>query len=155
MNSWEVYRINSADERDYPISGIPTTNDVTIAEAYWMLKASLDDSDANAVASITITQEQQDQGYISTDGLNDGTALLKFLIAETLLSACDPKVTYFRSLKVKLSNDRYSAPQDADAPVRILPAGVQKGSGGTTPSAGSFIVTQGFGLRDLITQGYS
>ena len=129
MNNWEVYRQGSADERDYAIAGVPTTNGVAIEEAYWALKKSLSDSDADALVFLTITADADDIGVISDSGLGDGSGTLKFVIDEAALFGLDPRVTYFRSIKVRLNNGRYSAPkQGADAPVRILAAGVGKAS---------------------------
>ena len=129
MNNWEVFRIGSADERDYTVIGVPSTNGVTIAEAYFAIKKSLSDPDEAALVFLTITTEATGSGVSSDNGLGDGSGVVKFVVDEAALLNADPKLTYFRSVKVRLNNGRFSAIRNgADAPVRILTSGIAKTS---------------------------
>jgi len=97
---------------------------VSIAKAYYMIKANLEDDDKAALVTLTITSSPNAQGVISDSGADDGTGKLTFFISSSALNGLDSKRTYYSSIKCILSNGNASCPRDPDAPVRILAAGI-------------------------------
>lgn len=136
MDQFDTLTQFSSLQRNFTVTGVPLYDApyavgtdpidpvlVKIDKAYWMLKRSLSDADADALASLTITGSPTSQGMITDNGQGDGSGVLAFTIGNNALAAVtDFDRTYYATVKVILSNlMAYTLTQ---YPVRIERSGI-------------------------------
>lgn len=79
-----------------------------ITDAYWTVKAHLNDSDANAVFKIHITPTTTASGIGEVTNYSDGTVRLQFIAQPTASISMDAMSTYYYDVHVNLySGEKY------------------------------------------------
>lgn len=95
-------------KKSYKSIEVDVTVAAAVTKAYFMVKNSPGDSDASALASLTITGSAASSGQITAAG--PPTATLKFYVSETLLDAINAG-DYLWSIKCISNGHAYSPPE--------------------------------------------
>ena len=108
--------------RGSSVSYEATVNDVpegtALVEATFMVKASLDDLDEDALITKVIGSGATDDGQILNDG-SGGTASLRFVLDNDDTDALTVGTLYISGVKVLLDNDFAHAVDSLTCPVRV------------------------------------
>jgi hypothetical protein len=88
-DTWELHRTYTG-----------LTAGATISKAYWTVKASATDTDANALYQVSITSTSTAAGQIIDGATNGGSIEMAFIATKTQTAALVPDQTYVYDVQV-------------------------------------------------------
>lgn len=117
-------RTDSSQEIPFCIGDVPAGASVT--KAWFMIKASLADADADALVSKEIDLGAGSMGQILDDGGTDQEANLVFVLDDDDANVLVVGKTYMSAVKVLLSSGLSYQPPYTRRPCKCLSAGIER-----------------------------